>query len=611
MIPKSLLSFIFLMWSTIVLAADFGAHDLASMPKANSGPEWVLIDDYSNGTFAGGFSDGQGSTISVERPSVGGTASLVIDYTLRDGGWAGIWHQVGMAWNQPQEWAGFRQLVVAMHTTEPVTCSPMIQITKDLQCRGSSFTTAGTGWQLVILDAAIFAGLPGTIETVEQICFHFQTPGNHVVRLGWIQALRDPSAVKDWVDLNVFRVVNERPVPPIRRATFHVSTGGDDAGPGTAQQPWRTVNRGVRDLQPGDTLTIHAGLYVEEVGDGQHQAGALVTISGLPDAPIRIVGEGFPRLTSATWGTIRIQDSCHLEIEGLDVTTSEFPWEGTRQNLGNGIFVERSHHIVIRNNRVHDCGGGGIAVMHSDYISILNNLTKANSFYMKWQGSGISLYQARDFDREPGTRNVISGNISFLNENRVPTDAGEFTDGNGIIIDDFRNTQGAGPHVAYKGSTAVFNNLCFNNGGRGVHVFLADNVDVMHNTCVDNGRTLKNVADLSIWFSADVRVAHNIASSRDGSVALQVERSNRVAVWGNVFHRGAVPSQWMAGNRQADPLFLKAGPYETADFRVASTSPAIDAANGDLSAPFDLRGNVRPQGSASDAGAFERQSTDP
>ena len=604
-------------WLCLILAPAFAfaleAETTSStpLPTPANGPEWVLVDDYSAGKFAGGFKDEQGSTIAVETVSKAGATSLAIDYALTGGGWAGIWHQVGMAWNQPQEWAGFKQLVMAVHTTEPVTISPMVQITKDRQCRGPDFTTTGAGWEVVKLDAALFAELPAPIESVEQVCFNFKTTGHHVVRLGWIHVLRDPKVVKDWIDLQAFRVVNERPVPPIRRATFHTSPAGDDAAAGTAEQPWRTVQRGVRDLQPGDTLLVHGGDYDEGAGDRDHQAGVLIRLSGLPEAPIRIAGDGHPRLTSATWGTVRIQDSCHLLIEGLDVTTKAFPLNGRDENIGNGIFIERSHHIMIRNNRAHECGGGGIGSMHSDYVSIINNTAKANAFFMKWQGSGISLYQCRDSDREPGIHNVISGNICLLNENRVPTDSGEFTDGNGIIIDDGRNTQGDGPHVAYKGSTSIFNNLCFNNGGRGIHAFLSDHVDIMHNTCVDNGRTLKQVADLSVWYSGNIRVAHNIASSREAGVALQVESSSHTGIWGNLFNRGTVPSQWMPGNQHGDPLFIGAGPDEGADFRLASSSPAIDSATGDLSVATDLRGVARPQGKAGDAGAFEHQSSDP
>ena len=43
------------------------------------------------------------------------------------------------------------------------------------------------------------------------------------------------------------------------------------------------------------------------------------------------------------------------------------------------------------------------------------------------------------------------------------------TDGNGIIIDDGRNSQAfvGTPGVSYKGATLVSNNLAFNNGGAG------------------------------------------------------------------------------------------------------------------------------------------------
>jgi len=46
---------------------------------------------------------------------------------------------------------------------------------------------------------------------------------------------------------------------------IHVSPGGDDAGPGTAERPFRTISRAAAVAQPGDVVTVHAGTYREWV----------------------------------------------------------------------------------------------------------------------------------------------------------------------------------------------------------------------------------------------------------------------------------------------------------------------------------------------------------
>ncbi len=48
-------------------------------------------------------------------------------------------------------------------------------------------------------------------------------------------------------------------------AEFHVSPAGDDAGPGTAPAPWRTLQQAADRARAGDTVLVHAGTYRESV----------------------------------------------------------------------------------------------------------------------------------------------------------------------------------------------------------------------------------------------------------------------------------------------------------------------------------------------------------
>ena len=46
---------------------------------------------------------------------------------------------------------------------------------------------------------------------------------------------------------------------------YHVSPAGDDAAAGTAQAMLKTISEGARRAQPGDTVTVHGGIYRERV----------------------------------------------------------------------------------------------------------------------------------------------------------------------------------------------------------------------------------------------------------------------------------------------------------------------------------------------------------
>lgn len=68
-------------------------------------------------------------------------------------------------------------------------------------------------------------------------------------------------------------------------AEYHVSPRGSDTNPGTASEPYATLQASVDKLQAGDTLWVHDGVYRESVSFPR---------SGRPDAPITVkaaVGE--------------------------------------------------------------------------------------------------------------------------------------------------------------------------------------------------------------------------------------------------------------------------------------------------------------------------------
>lgn len=47
--------------------------------------------------------------------------------------------------------------------------------------------------------------------------------------------------------------------------TYHVATGGDDTNPGSEAQPFRTIQHAAEQAQPGDVITVHAGIYRERI----------------------------------------------------------------------------------------------------------------------------------------------------------------------------------------------------------------------------------------------------------------------------------------------------------------------------------------------------------
>jgi len=55
------------------------------------------------------------------------------------------------------------------------------------------------------------------------------------------------------------------PLAATHAADLHVDPSGNDANPGTRTAPLRTIQRGADLAQPGDVITVHAGVYRQRI----------------------------------------------------------------------------------------------------------------------------------------------------------------------------------------------------------------------------------------------------------------------------------------------------------------------------------------------------------
>ena len=261
---------------------------------------------------------------------------------------------------------------------------------------------------------------------------------------------------------------------------YYVSgTGNDDANNGlSTSTAFRTIQKAADLTNPGDTVFIMNGLYTNSWPTGDV---VTVTHSGSPSAWIKYKAYpgNSPKLKFNGWGGFNLVGTSYIEIDGfeiegnndnvtLDYATNQKHNFDNPLSSGSGITSDRNnfiHHIRVVNSKVHKCGGGGIALLHSDYVNIEHNTVYDNGWYSPYGNSGISLYQNWNYDNNTGYKNYVTNNSSYGNYNYIPFDGiGIVTDGTGIIIDDSRNTQNGSKLGAYSGRTLVANNVVFNNG---------------------------------------------------------------------------------------------------------------------------------------------------
>jgi parallel beta-helix repeat protein len=119
------------------------------------------------------------------------------------------------------------------------------------------------------------------------------------------------------------------------------------------------------------------------------------------------------------------------------------------------------------------------------------------------------------------------------------------TDGNGIIIDDSRNSQGGGG-PPYVGTFLIENNLVFDNGGRGINIFESDNVIARNNTLYQNGRTA-NFTEIGVGMSSNVEMVANIFSVAPDKKPLLSYSTQNISFENNLFFGGSEAPQFPAG----------------------------------------------------------------
>ena len=398
--------------------------------------------------------------------------------------------------------------------------------------------------------------------------------------------------------------------------TFYVDPSGNNSNPGTQARPWRTITHAVKQVSPGDTVLVGNGKYREKV---------IITRSGTPERYIvlKAINRWGAKVEIAETGkTDGIKIAANfVTVDGFEIYDPN-PGQG---RTGNCITVWENHHINILNNKVHDCGAAGIQVGRFDHVRVENNVAYNNAKYNPNQSSGIGFFQARAVDNQPGYHLIVRNNRSYNNINVVDAShrPGETTDGNGIILDNFKN-EGA-TNVTFPHRSLIENNLSYNNGGKGIHLFKTRHVDIFNNTAFHNNTDTRSTAtwraELSLVYSEDTAWRNNIGVANPGQNQLAWNRAILIARSSNTVWEQNITFSGSPGDESLNfsdtPVkrsdlnnnLLGVNPRlnnpSGRDFALREDSPAIDAGSDRIVSFHDINYKGRKAGEV-DIGAFER-----
>ncbi len=135
---------------------------------------------------------------------------------------------------------------------------------------------------------------------------------------------------------------NDRVVGSVTsESVFYVAPDGDDASPGTVDQPWRTIQHAAETLVAGDTVLIRGGVYKEQaitVRDGNAVDGYIV-FSAYPDETPILDGTDVTKIRDACF----IVAHSYIKLAGLEIC-----------NWDTGIWMENCGNVEISDCEVHD-----------------------------------------------------------------------------------------------------------------------------------------------------------------------------------------------------------------------------------------------------------------
>jgi uncharacterized protein (TIGR03437 family) len=406
--------------------------------------------------------------------------------------------------------------------------------------------------------------------------------------------------------------------------TFYVAANGNNSNPGTAAQPWATLQYAVDAIASGDTIIVRAGTY----------AGCRIGKSGAANAPKILKAEAGARVLLNAPGPSNKHQSI-IEVELFDATVSYWVIDGFEITAAprHGVDLRSANFITVQNCFTHHNGtlgrGDGVFLGFSDHPTIQFNETSYNTEH------GIYHSNSADYPTIRGNRshhNAAAG----IHINGDLSQGGDGMISFGLIEKNviYENGASGGSGINCDGlfDSVIRNNLLFANHASGISLYAIDAAagssrnQVYHNTIVQaagarycinipasdgvpnpTGNVIKNnilyhpdtrgsvvvYSATASGFQSDYNIVVNRFSANDGDTIITLQQWQALGY--DTHSIIAAPAA----------LFVDAA---NNNYHLKSGSPAINAGTTVAGATDDLDGIARPQGAAPDIGCYETAS---
>jgi hypothetical protein len=145
-----------------------------------------------------------------------------------------------------------------------------------------------------------------------------------------------------------------------RAAERHVSLSGDDSNPGSAEFPWRTVQKAANSTLPGDVVNLHAGTYAERVtfsNRGSASGDPIVFRKNPGDTGAVILSQSGVTPPNGLSAVLLIENCHRIVLQDLEIADYKTSGSATAQRaqLPAGIYIRGAcTGLTLSRCKVHD-----------------------------------------------------------------------------------------------------------------------------------------------------------------------------------------------------------------------------------------------------------------
>lgn len=424
------------------------------------------------------------------------------------------------------------------------------------------------------------------------------------------------------------------PTEPQDRSGYYVAPNGNDANPGTENEPWKTIGKAAKTLAAGDTVYIKAGTYEERViPEHSGSPSNCIVYRAFQGNTVTIDGSTITLPTD--WGGLfDITGMSHIIVSGLRIVNA-----GPHDN-NCGILIDNSNNITISNCYTYNTASSGIGVWDCEHISLDSNevelacndgeqecitIAGTNIFTVRnnevhHSGPGSNGGEGIDAKDGASNGNIHGNTVHHINRLGIYVDSWSKHTLNITVYQNavYECTDDGFAVAAEAGglleNVRIFNNIACDNGNAAItiagwgepvpsHPIKA--VSVINNTFYSNGNGSWGGGIVVENPDADSIVIRNNICSQNLQFQILIENTGQDLIVDHNLIDGfmSYPGEIFGSDSVVgDPLFVNPS---NADFRLQASSPAIDQGSSNAAPDVDFDGNGRPQGAAVDIGAFE------